>query len=209
MRRVLEKRLYLATVIDALDVDTLQLFGMLGGDAASGALAQVDLLTTLASPEANDVVNFSMEILPTVLETSRRKGRGTFAAHGYAGLSRKGSIDSLMLTELSWDDDEFIRRFANDEIFYYAREQSNDEAKQLHHLLVDASASMRGQRATFARGIAIATAKKLLLAGEDVSLRFFDSRLYEAHYAHEQKTTAGSHPGLPRGTRSKPKSSLC
>jgi len=38
---------------------------------------------------------------------------------------------------------------------------------------------MRGDRQVFARGLAIALGKKLQLAGEDVFMRFFDSRLYE------------------------------
>jgi hypothetical protein len=38
---------------------------------------------------------------------------------------------------------------------------------------------MRGDRQTFARGVALATGKKLLLEGEEVVYRFFDSRLYE------------------------------
>jgi hypothetical protein len=42
---------------------------------------------------------------------------------------------------------------------------------------------MRGDRQTFARGMAIATGKKLLLEGEDVAFRFYDSRLYELHRA--------------------------
>src|SRR6185436_14796784 len=42
---------------------------------------------------------------------------------------------------------------------------------------------MRGDRQTFARGMAITTDKKLLLEGEDVAFRFFDSRLYELHRA--------------------------
>jgi len=51
----------------------------------------------------------------------------------------------------------------------------------VHHLLIDASASMRGERATFARGLALASAKKLLLTGDEVIFRFFDAQLYEAH----------------------------
>jgi len=42
---------------------------------------------------------------------------------------------------------------------------------------------MRGDRATFARAMALATGKKLLLEGERVVFRFFDSRLYEPHAA--------------------------
>lgn len=176
-------RLYVLTLIDALDIDTLQLFGMLGGNASEGALTQVDLLAALDAPEANDVVDFSLDILPSVLETKTRPGASSYSAYGYAGLARKGSIDSLVLSELAWDEVELMRRMADDEVLYYAREQARDEARRLHHILVDASASMRGERTTFARGMAIAVGKKLLLGGEDVVLRFFDSRLYEAQHS--------------------------
>jgi hypothetical protein len=189
--KLVEARLYVLTVVDALDLDTLQLFGLLGGDASAGALAQVDLLGMLGAPEANDVVDFSLEILPSVLESKTRPGASTHAAFGYSGLSRKGSLDSLVLTELAWDETELMRRMADDEVLYYAREQSHDEVRRVHHMLIDASASMRGERATFARGMAIASAKKLLLAGEDVVIRFFDSRLYEAHPARDGQLPIG------------------
>ena len=42
---------------------------------------------------------------------------------------------------------------------------------------------MRGEREVFARGLAIALAKKLQLAGEEVWMRFFDSRLYDVQRA--------------------------
>jgi hypothetical protein len=180
-------RLFVLTMADALDLDTLRLFGMLGSEASAGALAQVDLLAALESPEANDVVNFSLEILPSVLETKTRPAAGTSASHGYSGLGTRGSIDSMVLTELAWDDIEMLRRLAENEVLYYAREQSRDEQKRIHYLLIDASASMRGDRQTFARGMAIATGKKLLLEGEDVAFRFFDSRLYELHRAKGEK----------------------
>ena len=176
-------RLFVLTMADALDLDTLRLFGMLGSEASAGALAQVDLLAALESPEANDIVNFSLEILPSVLETKTRPAAGTSASYGYSGLGTRGSVDSMVLTELGWDDLELMRRIADNEVLYFAREQSRDEQKRIHYLLVDASASMRGDRQTFARGMAIATGKKLLLEGEDVAFRFFDSRLYELHRA--------------------------
>ncbi|KYF57770.1 hypothetical protein BE08_20450 [Sorangium cellulosum] len=176
-------RLYVLTMSDALDIETLRLFGMLGSEASAGALAQVDLLAALSSPEANDIVNFSLEILPSVLETKTRPAAGTTAAHGYSGLGTRGSIDSMVLTELAWDDMELARRIADNEVLYFAREQSRDEQKRIHYLLIDASASMRGDRQTFARGMAIATGKRLLLEGEDVAFRFFDARLYELYRA--------------------------
>jgi hypothetical protein len=183
-------RLHILTIADALDLDTLRLLGMLGPESsAAGALAHVDLLAATSSPAANDIVNFSLELLPSVLETRRNTSTGTHATHGYAGLGTKGSIDSLVLTELAWDETEFARRYIENEILYYTREQAQDEARRLHLILIDASASMRGDRQVFARGLAIALGKKLQLQGEEVWLRFFDSRLYDV-----QRTRPGQLP---------------
>lgn len=181
VKRLAEQRLYLLTLADSLDMDALRLVGMLGGDLSTGALGLVDLIASLGSPETNSMVQFSLQILPGVLEAKRKTAASPHAAFGYAGLTRRGSIDSLVLTELAWDETELSRRLLENEVLYYSREQGQRETRRHHHLLIDASASMRGQRATFARGIALATAKKLLLAGDEVTLRFFDSRLYEAH----------------------------
>jgi hypothetical protein len=177
-------RLHVLTLADALDLDTLRLLGMLGPEStAAGALAHVDLLAAISSTSANDIVNFSLELLPSVLETHRAQASGTHAVHGYAGIGNKGSIDSMVLTELAWDDDEFSRRIVDGEVLYYTREQAPDEARRLHYLLIDASASMRGDRQVFARGLAIALGKKLQLAGDEVWMRFFDSRLYDVQKA--------------------------
>lgn len=184
-------RLFVLTMADAIDLDTLRLLGMLGPESsAAGALGHVDLLAAMSNPATNDIVNFSLELLPRILETHRQKSAGTHAVHGYAGVGSKGSIDSLVLTELAWDPDEFTRRMVENELLYYTREQASDEAKRLHYFLIDASASMRGDRQVFARGLAIALAKKLQLAGEEVWLRFFDSRLYEVHRAANGKLPA-------------------
>ncbi len=180
LTQLVQTRLHLLTLADALDLDTLRLLGMLGPESsAAGALAHVDLLAALSSPAANDIVNFSLELLPSVLETRRQQASGTHAVHGYAGIGPKGSLDSMVLTELAWDDLEFARRMVENEILYYTREQAPDEARRLHYVLIDASASMRGDRQVFARGLAIALGKKLQLAGEEVWMRFFDSRLYD------------------------------
>src|SRR5262249_17997966 len=49
------------------------------------------------------------------------------------------------------------------------------------------SASMRGKRQVFARGLALALAKKMALQGDEIWFRFFDSRLHELF-----KTTRGT-----------------
>ncbi|HLK36002.1 MAG TPA: hypothetical protein VKU41_04565 [Polyangiaceae bacterium] len=175
-------RLRMLTLVDALDVDTLRLLGMLAseGGAAAG-LAHVDLLAALASPSANDIVGFSLELLPRILETHSTRGTGTLAMSGYKGVGRRGSLDSLVPSELAWDELELARRLVDGELLYYSREQTPEPARRLHHVVIDASASMRGEREVFARGLAIALGKKLELEGEDVFVRFFDSRLYDVH----------------------------
>jgi hypothetical protein len=50
---------------------------------------------------------------------------------------------------------------------------------------------MRGQRSVFARGLALTLMKKLLLRGEDVYIRFFDSRLYDAMHARAGRRDTG------------------
>jgi len=199
LARFNEGLLRLRVVLDTVDLDTIRLLAVLGQGSSEGAalpavgalsgLAQVELLAALGSLQANDVVNFSLELLPAVLETKRRPAPGTFATGGYQGLTRKGSLDSLVLTELAWDDEELMRRIVDDEVLFHARERSEDEAARLHLVLVDASASMRGDRTTFARGVAIALTKRLELEGEEARIRFFDRRLYEPFAA-----SSGSQP---------------
>lgn len=172
-------RLSLLTVADTLDVDALELFGVLGAGDLGDPLELTQILAALGDVGVRDIVSFSLAIVPSVLETKAKPAASTVAAFGYAGVGRRGSLDGLVLSELAWEGEEFTRRVLDDEVLYYTRDQSHEELGRVHHLVIDASASMRGERSTFARGLALATAKKLLLAGEDVVFRFFDSRLYD------------------------------
>ncbi len=192
------ERLRLITSVEQIDLDTLRLLGMFGAEAsAASALGMLDLLNVFASPEANDVVNFSLDLLPSVLETKRASGQQTFSVDGYSGLARRGTLDSLMLSELAFDEDLFDQRYTENEVFYYAREKQHEEERRLHYIVVDATASMRGQRAVFARGLALTLIKKLSLRGEDVYFRFFDSRLYEAQHARSRRRTNDAGINVP------------
>ncbi|MBK7402106.1 MAG: hypothetical protein IPJ34_39155 [Myxococcales bacterium] len=205
LARFVERLPRILVLLDTLDLDTLQLLTVYGkgsadlrGDSSAIAgLAQVELLSALTSLQANDVVNFSLELLPSVLETTRRSAPGTYATGGYQGLTRRGSLDSLVLTELAWDDEELARRLLDDEVLFHARERAEDQAPRVHLVLVDASASMRGDRTTFARGVAIALAKRLELEGEEVRIRFFDSRLYETAAASRGRGRQSLAASLP------------
>jgi hypothetical protein len=177
------------TCVEQVDLDTLRLLGLFsdknatrdrdGGEIVGGTLELPDLFVALRSPEANDVVNFSLELLPSVLETKRASGAQTFSMDGYASLERRGNLDSLVLSEFAYPEDLFDRKVVDQELYYYGHEMEREEERRLQYILVDSSASMRGQRQVFARGLALTLAKKLSLAGDEVWLRFFDSRLYD------------------------------
>ncbi len=191
LRFLLRRRLRLITSVEQVDLDTLKLVGMFGSEAsAASAMQMLDLLNVFQSPDANDIVNFSLDLLPSVLETKRASGQQRFSVDGYAGVSRRGTLDSLVLSELAFDEELFDRRFVEKEVFFYAREKQHEEDRKLHYILVDASASMRGRRSVFARGLALTLVKKLSLQGEDVYFRFFDSRLYDVQTAKAGKAHA-------------------
>ena len=192
-----QQRLQIYTSLEQIDLDTLRLLGVFQGSASLlsassldlGGAVGVDLLdlyNVFRSPEANDVVNFSLELLPSVLETKRAAGAQTFAVDGYASIERRGQLDALVLSEFAYDDELFDRKVIDDELYYYGHERQKEDQKRLQYILIDSSPSMRGVRQVFARGLALTMAKKLTLQGDEVWLRFFDSRLYDI-----QRVTAG------------------
>jgi uncharacterized protein with von Willebrand factor type A (vWA) domain len=126
-----------------------------------------------------DVVDFSLELLPSLLETKRRPSAQRFSIDGYASVERRGNLDALLPGELAHDDEVFGLKALSDDLLYYGHERRPDAARRLNYILVDASASMRGAREVFARGLALALAKTFSLRGGDVWVRFFDSRLHE------------------------------
>ncbi|HZS40620.1 MAG TPA: hypothetical protein VFF06_27495 [Polyangia bacterium] len=189
LRFLASQQLHVYTSLEQIDLDTLRLLGVFssgGAGAATPAIDLVDLFAVFQSAEANDVVNFSLELLPSVLETKRASGVQTFAVDGYASIERQGQLDALILSEFAYDDDLFERKVIDDELYYYGHEKQREEERRLQYLLVDSSPSMRGVRQVFGRGLALTLAKKLVLQGDEVWLRFFDSRLYDT-----QKVTHG------------------
>lgn len=177
--------LHIYTSTELIDLDTVRLLGLFKEDSAHGAdalgrgLDLVDLFAALDSPEANDVAKFSLDLLPSVLETKRSAGVQAFSMDGYASIERKGNIDSLMLSELAYDQEIFEQKVVDQELLYFGHERERDDERRLHYILVDSSASMRGKRQVFARGLALTLVKKLSLQGDEIWLRFFDSRLHE------------------------------
>jgi hypothetical protein len=165
--------------IEQVDLDALRLLGLFrGGDALPG-VDLADLYNVIISPSLADVVDFSMELLPSILEVRREAGQQAFSIDGYASIERRGNLDDLVLTQLAYPEHIFEQKLVDNELFYFTHEKQLENERRRHQVLVDGSASMRGVREVFARGLALALCKRLAMLGEDVTLRFFDSRLYE------------------------------
>jgi hypothetical protein len=185
LEHVVREAMHVYTSVELIDLDTVRLLGMFkdegqsGSESMSGAIDLVDLFASLGSPESHDVANFSLDLLPSVLETRRATSAQTYAVDGYASIERKGAVDSLVLSELAYDREIFEQKVADNELLYYGRERQREDERRLQYILVDSSASMRGKRQVFARGLALTLIKKLTLEGDEVWMRFFDSRLHE------------------------------
>jgi len=163
--------------LDQIEAGSLRLLGLFSAEGGAADLA--DLYHLVGTAGATDVVDFSLQLLPSLLETKRRPAAQRFSIDGYASVERRGNVDALLPGELAHDDDVFVQKALSDDLLYYGHERQNQSAQRLHYLLVDASASMRGAREIFARALALALAKKLSLQGGEVWLRFFDSRLHQ------------------------------
>jgi hypothetical protein len=151
--------------LDQIDAGVLRLLGLFSFQAGVSDLA--DLYQLVGSSGAADIVDFSLQLLPSLLETKRRPAAQRFSIDGYASVERRGNFDALLPGELAH------------ELLYYGHERQHETARKVHYMLIDASASMRGARQLFARGLALALAKKFSLLGGEVWVRFFDSRLHE------------------------------
>ncbi len=167
--------------VEQVDLDALRLLGLFGAaeDAVLGGFALADLYHTVRDPSLADVVDFSLELLPSLLEVRRRTGQQTFGLDGYAAIERRGRLDDMVLSQLAYDEDLFEQKIADRELFFYSHEKQLENEERLHLVLVDGSASMRGVREVFARGLALALGKRLALLGDAVELRFFDARIYD------------------------------
>jgi hypothetical protein len=163
--------------LEQIEASTLRLLGLFALEAGVSDLAELHRLVSTSG--VADVVDFSLQLLPSLLETKRRAAAQRFSIDGYASVERRGNVDAILPSELAHDDDMFLLKMLSDDLLFYGHERQQEATRKLHYVLIDASASMRGAREVFARGLALALCKKFSLQGGDVWVRFFDSRLYD------------------------------
>ncbi|MCP4371330.1 MAG: hypothetical protein GY797_24915, partial [Deltaproteobacteria bacterium] len=98
---------------------------------------------------------------------------------GYAGLTRKGNLDSLLPTELAYDDDMFYHRLLNREALYYGREGEAERQKGLAWIITESGLTMPGDRELLSKGLSLALAAVLSERGYRVQQSFLSERLTE------------------------------
>src|SRR5262249_39685209 len=86
LEHLIAHRCHVVTCVEQVDLDTVRLLGLFregrDDDSVAAAMDLPDLFSVLRSPEASDVVSFSLELLPSVLETKRASGAQTFSMDG-------------------------------------------------------------------------------------------------------------------------------
>jgi hypothetical protein len=177
LHRLVEHERAVLARLEQIDAGVLRLLGLFSFQAGVSDLA--DLYQVVSTSGAADVVDFSLQLLPSLLETKRRPAAQRFSIDGYASVERSGNFDALVPGELAHDDEIFALKALSDDLLYYGHERQHEVGRKVHYMLIDASASMRGARQVFARGLALALSKKFSLMGGEVWVRFFDSRLHE------------------------------
>lgn len=118
------------------------------------------------------------QVLKLISRISRKVGgeqAQTYAMGGYAELSHKGNLDSLLPSELAHPGSVFWHRLLNHESLYYARESEKDKQRELVYIVTQMGLDIQGDAEILARGLTLAIAKLLRQRGYVVRHSFVGS----------------------------------
>jgi hypothetical protein len=121
----------------------------------------LDRITAIA--QQSDRISQSLRLVP-ILEGAlslpyRKPATPLLPVGGYADVVNRGLPDQLVLSQFALDDDEFVRRFAENELLYYQHERAYRPQCQRLILLIDQGIRTWG-RARIALAAAVQTFAK-------------------------------------------------
>ena len=122
----------------------------------------------------------TLHLLPRLSETRTIGGVQTYPEGGYEGLARKGSLDSLLPTELAYPADLFFHRVLNAEALYYGRERPRERRRELAFLIMQVGYGLGGDGQILARALLLALSHAMTQRGYDVRYSIAGSDLSDS-----------------------------
>jgi WD40 repeat protein len=116
------------------------------------------------------------EILARTPKTAFADHRGsqTAAAGGYQGLTHKGDLDSLSLSEHLYPEALLRHRILNREALYYGREAERPRRRRLNLVLLQAGLETRGTARELGRALALCVMQQLVNQPGELRFAFCD-----------------------------------
>ncbi|MDX6696087.1 MAG: hypothetical protein QOF02_3690 [Blastocatellia bacterium] len=166
-----------------LDADELRFLHQYGPRfaAAPDPREMLDLFNLLDLPPAVRLaLNQVLRLLPRVSQAMNRSGgMQMYAMGGYAGLTHRGSLDSLVPTELAYPSQMFLHRLLNQEALYYGRESEQERQREIAYVVTQAGLDVRGDVDVLMRALTLALAQAMQGRGYEVRQGFVGSRWTE------------------------------
>jgi hypothetical protein len=137
----------------------------------------LDLLSLTGLPPAVRLaLGQSLRLLPH-LTGPRGGGQQTYPEGGYEGLARRGSLDSLLPTELAYHAELLLHRVHNGEALYYGRERPRERRRELAYVVAQAGLGLGGDGQVLARALLLALGQAMRRRGYEVQYSFAGAAL--------------------------------
>ncbi|HEY6190518.1 MAG TPA: WD40 repeat domain-containing protein [Pyrinomonadaceae bacterium] len=121
-----------------------------------------------------------LRLLPRVSQAVHKSGAmQTYAMGGYAGLTHRGSLDSLVPVELAYPSQMLLHRLLNQEALYYGRESERERQREVAYIVTQAGMDVRGDAEVLARALTLALAQAMQGRGYEVRQSFAGSHWTE------------------------------
>jgi hypothetical protein len=134
LHRLVEHDKAVLARLDQIDPGALRLLGLFSVESGVSDLA--DMYQMISTPGTADIVDFSLQLLPSLLETKRRPAAQRFSIDGYASVERRGNLDNLLPGELAHDNEIFTLKALSDDLLFYGHERQPDTGRKLHYVLI-------------------------------------------------------------------------
>ena len=140
----------------------------------------LDLLHLTALPRAARLaLSQTLKLLPRISAARTVGGVQTYPEGGYEGLARRGSLDSLLPSELAYAPPLRLHRVANREALYYGRERPRERRRELAYLVAQSGYGLGGDGQVLSKALVLALAQAMRRRGYEVQMSFAGRELGE------------------------------